>query len=147
MRDLKCYSCLEIGPSEQFLGICQCTENRGVCEKCISKDMSEWAEQPTPDHNLMYLPRLSQEYKDWYNENVCKPMGGDNWSGAIGNADGSTTYTYYECDGITDRKEFGRTFAHKIYDEDFRKSCRKTLTVQEFVGQKFRKDDLVLLSQ
>ena len=146
-RQYKCYSCLESGPSEQFLGMCQCTEYRGVCEKCVKAEipMSEWADTPTPGHNLMYVPRLSDEYKKWYDENVCKPMGGDNWAGCIGSADDTTTYTYYECEGVTNRKEFFRVAGARYYDEEFRKNCKRTLTVKNFIGDKFRRDDMELL--
>lgn len=148
-RTYNCYSCLESGPSEQFLGMCKCTEYRGVCEKCVRAKipMSKWANKPTPGHHLMYVPRLSDEYKLWYDENVCEPMGGDNWAGCQGNsADDTTTYTYFECEGITNRKELNERFDGKLsYDQEFRDSCRRTLTVKNFIGEKFRRDDMELL--
>ena len=143
---LQCYSCLYKGTSENFIGLCLCTENKGICEKCITKPMSEWKERPTEGHNLQFVPRLSTEYKEWYQKNVCEPMGGDNWSGSNDHNDGVTTYTYYEKDGITNRIEFNTKFWKEIgEDPNFLKNCRKTLTVKNFSGNKFRKDDLHIL--
>ena len=108
--------------------------------------MSEWADAPTPGHNLIYAPRLSDEYKKWYDENVCKPMGGNNWASSHCNSvDDTTTYTYFEYEGVTDRKEFYRVVGERYYDQEFYDSCKRTLTVKNFTGDKFRRNDMELL--